>query len=66
LLNWPAVHTDRDFEVPAVKLFVVVATKGLQRTKPKRGHVAVMRGDVMRDHCGHSAAFGFAHLAQRV
>jgi hypothetical protein len=64
LLNWPAIYTDRDFEVPAVKLFVVIAAKGLQFAKPEARHVAAMVFDVMDDGCGHGTAFSLAEFAQ--
>jgi hypothetical protein len=46
-----------------VKLFVVASAQALQCTKPKRGHVTVMRFDVVHDFGGHGAAFGFTKLA---
>ena len=41
----------------------MIAAKGLQFTEPENDHIAVMRGDVMHNGCGHGAALGFAHLA---
>jgi len=52
-----------DFEVSAVKLFVMVTTQTLQFTKPKRCHVAAVILDVVDDFGGHDAALGFAHRA---
>jgi hypothetical protein len=43
---------------------MVVAAKGLQRTKPKRCDVAAMVFDVVDDGGDGDATFGFAKLAQ--
>jgi hypothetical protein len=63
LFDWPTIWPDLNLEVSTVDPFVMIAAKGLQFTEPENDHIAVMRGDVMHNGCGHGAALGFAHLA---
>jgi hypothetical protein len=55
-----------DFEISAVKTFVVVTAQALQCAKPKLGDIAIVRFAVVHDFGRDGAAFDFAHLAQRV